>query len=204
MITDYASLQAALATYAIRSDQTANWPVNIALAEARLNRKLNVRQMVTTVTGSVTGASFALPADFKGVKALRLTSGSFYKLEPVSVDEMDEMKARADVSGEPRYYAVTGLNAEVYPEPATATPYRLVYFATLPPLSGTNATNWLLTAHPDAYLYASLLPYGIMVGDERQPIWEQELEAIIGSIRHQDRSAVYGDRLTPQTNTSIA
>lgn len=203
MITDYNALQAALATYAIRTDQTANWPVNIAMGESRLNRLLSCRQMVTALSDSVTGATDALPADFNGMKALRLASGTYPKLEPVSVDGMDELKARPDVSGEPTHYAITGLNIEFYPEPATATPYKGYYYAQIPPLSDT-PTNWLLTAYPDAYLYASLIHYGIMVGDDRLGAWSQALDTIVSEISQNDIASVYGDRLTPQLNSTIA
>ena len=203
MIGDYAALLSALATYAIRTDQSANWPVAIQMAESRLGRLLSVREMVATTTGSVNGATAALPADFNGAKALRLTGDCFTKLEPVSVDEMDELKARPDVSGDPRRYAITGANFEVYPEPATATPYQLTYFQTVPALSAAAPTNWLLSKHPDCYLYASLVSFGVMAQDERLAAWQAELTNIIGEIEANDRASVAGDRLTPQTNSRI-
>ncbi len=203
MIGDYAALLSALATYAIRTDQSANWPVAIQMAEARLNRLLSVREMVATVTGSITGAGAALPSDFNGAKALRLTGGCFTKLEPVSVDEMDALKARPDVAGAPRRYAITGANFEVYPEPASATPYQLAYFQTLPALGDSNPTNWLLGKHPDVYLYASLVSFGVMAQDERLAAWQGELTNIIGEIEANDRASVAGDRLTPQTNSRV-
>ncbi len=201
-LATYPDLLAALATYAIRDDQTANWPVMVAMAEARLNRLLSVRQMVATVTSSVTGATDVQPTDFNGAKALRLTSGSFPKLDPVSVDRMDELKAQADVSGEPTSYSVSGLNFEFFPEPATATPYRLQYYQNIPALSIVS-TNWLLTSHPDAYLYASLVHFGIMAQDERLQAWEQALEGIISEISRNDVATIAGDRLTTQSNQTI-
>ncbi|HEY3812856.1 MAG TPA: hypothetical protein VGL66_06490 [Caulobacteraceae bacterium] len=203
MITDYASLQAALAIYAIRTDQGANWPIAVQMGEARLNRLLSAREMVATVEGSVTGARAALPGDFNGAKALRLTGDDTTKLEPVSVDEMDALKAGPDVSGAPRVYAITGANLEVYPEPATAAAYQLTYFQNLPALSDANPSNWLLVKHPDVYLYASLVSFGVMVQDERLSAWQGELSNIVGEIEANDRAAVAGDRLTPFTNTRI-
>ncbi len=196
-LSTYSDLLAALATYALRTDQSANWPTAVALGEARLNRLLAVREMATTIAGAVTGATDTLPADFNGVKALRLTGGDFTKLEPVSVDRMDELKARPDVAGAPRYYAIRGTSLEVYPEPDSATSYQLTYYARLPALASAGS-NWLLSAHPDAYLYAALVHFGVMAQDARLPAWEQALEEIVQELCDRDAAAVSGDRLTPQ------
>lgn len=206
MITDYPSLLTALATYAIRTDQTANWPVAVQMGESRLSRLLSVREMVATTTGNFNGPTVALPDDFNGAKALRLTDGTYNsKLEPVSVDEMDELKAVSpgDIAGTPCKYAITGLNIEVFQEPSDDTPYQLTYYQNLPALSADNATNWLLTKHPDCYLYASLVSFGVMAQDERLAAWQAELSAIVGEIETNDRAAVAGDRLQPSTNTRI-
>lgn len=194
-LATWEDLLAALGTYAIRSDQAGLWPGAVAMAEAMLNRTLKRREMTAIATGAFVGATAALPADFNGVRALRLTSGSCAKLEPVSIDEMDGLKARADVSGEPRVYAVTGTAIEVFPEPAAPAAYQLRYYRLLPPLEA-NGTNWLMSAHPDAYLYAALVHYGIMVEDERLEAWEQALEEILAELRDNDLSASAGDRLT--------
>jgi hypothetical protein len=199
-IATYADLLAALATYALRTDQTANWPAAVAMAEARLNRLLAVREMTATVAGSITGATADLPDDFNGVRALRLTGDGFTKLEPVSLDRMDELKARADVSGAPGFYALRGQAFEVYPEPDDATTYQLSYYARLPSLA-TAGSNWLLSAHPDAYLYAALIHYGIMAQDARQGVWEQALEQIVQDLRDNDAAGVAGDRLRPDNNS---
>jgi hypothetical protein len=200
-LATYTDLLSALSTYAVRADQAANWPTAVALAEARLNRLLSARQMVTTVAGVVTGATAALPADFNGAKALRLADGDNRKLEPVSVDRMDELKARPDVAGEPVFYAIRGSDLEVYPEPSTGTGYQLTYYADIPALaSAPGGSNWLIAAHPDAYLYASLVHFGIMAEDQRLQAWEQALEEIVQEIGDNDAAAVSGDRLTPQPN----
>ena len=45
------------------------------------------------------------------------------------------------------------------------------------------ATNWLLTAHPDVYLYGSLREAGIfMQEDERVPLWTAGYKSAVDSI----------------------
>ena len=203
-ISTYTELQTAIGNYAIRSDTSTLAPEYIALAEAVINRRLRCQAMVTSTTGTITGgaSSFTLPTDFLGVRQLRLTGGSYYKLEPVSLDYMDEQKAQADISGEPVSFALRGLVAEVYPEPADATTYRLTYYQRLPALA-SNSTNWMLTAHPDVYLYGALVQFGVRTTDDRIAVWSQMFDAALEAIRAYDE-LMGGARLTPQINRSIA
>ena len=63
-------------------------------------------------------------------------------------------------------------------------------FKSVTSLSVSNTTNWLLTAHPDAYLYGSLLeaaPY--LMDDARLAMWATALERVLAEIRHPDSSA---------------
>ena len=47
----------------------------------------------------------------------------------------------------------------------------------------SNTTNWLLAAHPDAYLYGTLLQAeGYLVNDERLPVWKLALEEALREI----------------------
>jgi hypothetical protein len=203
-ISTYTELQTALGNYAIRSDMATLAPEYIALAEAVINRRLRARQMTTTTTGTITGGDgyLTLPTGFLGVRQFRLTGGSYYKLEAVSLDRMDELKAQTDISGEPQAYALRGLVAELYPEPAEDTTYRLTYYQSIPALAD-NSTNWLLTAHPDVYLYGSLIEFGIRTQDERTQTWAQRFEAALGSVRDFDE-LMGGERISPSINRSIA
>ena len=58
------------------------------------------------------------------------------------------------------------------PTPDGAYSAILMYYAKIPTLSDSNETNWLLTHHPDIYLYGALLhsaPY--LKEDERAQTW---------------------------------
>lgn len=203
-ISTYAELQTAIGTYAVRSDAATLAPEYIALAEAVINRRLRARQMTATTTGTITGGNgyLTLPTDFLGVRQFRLTGGSYFKLEAVSLDRMDELKAQTDISGEPQCYALRGLVAELYPEPAEDTTYRLTYYQSVPALASTDP-NWLLTAHPDVYLYGALVELGIRYQDERTQVWSQRFDAALAAVSEFDE-LMGGDRLAPQINRSIA
>jgi hypothetical protein len=63
----------------------------------------------------------------------------------------------------------------------------------VPALSGTNATNWLLTEAPDVYLYGALVhtaPY--LKDDARIQVWEALFAQGIENLRTSSVEAKYG------------
>ena len=87
--------------------------------------------------------------------------------EPVIITEesiLDSMSP--DVTGEPRYIAVSGNNFRVWPDPGTDTfTATLRYYAQLATPSATNPTNYILTNAPGVYLNGCLLEASLMTGD---------------------------------------
>ena len=58
---------------------------------------------------------------------------------------------------------------------------------TLTALSGGNPTNWLLTTHPDAYLFGALCEAEPFIGnDERFPLWKARRDEIFAGILRDD------------------
>jgi hypothetical protein len=86
--------------------------------------------------------------------------------------------------------------------PAASVQIILYYFQTPPVLSGSNASNWLLAQHPDAYLYGSLAEaeaFGF--NDARLATWRalasDSLAQVIGSdlgTEWADAASVMPDR----------
>ena len=59
----------------------------------------------------------------------------------------------------------------------------LDYFAKVPALSGAVASNWLLAAHPDLYLFGALVEAEMFgANDERAPIWKARRDEIFDEI----------------------
>jgi len=72
------------------------------------------------------------------------------------------------MSGKTRYYTIIDGAFELIPTPSNSVELTITYYAKIPALSSTQATNWLLTKAPDLYLYATLTnaaPY--LQNDER-------------------------------------
>lgn len=175
-ITNYTELKASVADWLNREDLTAQIPDFITFAEARLNRTLRTREMLTRRRTTTTNGFIALPFDYLETYQLQLPSNATNTPEPLTFigpDEAARFKATS-MTGKTRYYTIIDGAFELIPTPSSSVELTITYYAKVPALSSTQATNWLLTKAPDLYLYATLAnaaPY--LQNDERIPVWSQ-------------------------------
>lgn len=176
-ITDYASLQTAVADLLHRASDTAllaRIPGWIQLAEARLSAQIKSRSMETRATLTTTAGNgyVSLPADVIESRRLLISSTDPQRgLKYVSPDELTYRFPSA-TTGEPVVWTVIGAQAQLGPVPDAAYTLELAYLQRIPALSVSNTTNWLLTASPDVYLYGTLLQAVPFTGDDPQPFTE--------------------------------
>jgi hypothetical protein len=209
MITDYASLQSELASWLWnRSDIAARIPTFIQLAEAQMNRRLTAR-LKTAVNAAFTIASefTPVPADFAGAISLKLQSDPARELAfktPDGIAQLWDRRTAGATVGKPFAYSVVGSEFQVFrvpDQPYTAT---LIYRQRIPALSGSAPVNWLLTAHPDAYLYGALLQSAPWLRhDERVPIWTAAFEQILADIQSADIVETQAANLAPNVGAVI-
>jgi len=191
-IRTYAELQTAAGNWLNRSDLTSRLPEFVALAESRFNRILNTPEMEAVATLSTTGESVALPADFWEARGAYLDSDPRVVIEEVSLAYLRD-RYSAQTTGQPQVYAVSGANLVLGPAPDTTYSLKLTYKQTIPALSDSNTTNWLLTRHPDIYLYGTLLQaeaYGW--NDERLGLWKAALDEAIAELQKAGQRKRYG------------
>ena len=190
-LNTFAGLKATIADYLNRDDLTAIIPSFITIAEAKFNRKLRVRQMITRAEGQIETAFFAYPADWLEAKEFQLNTNPITRLQFVTEAQGDELKAtRYTTVGTPVYYTITGSQLEFIPTPDTTYSAELTYYAKIPALSDSNTSNWLLAYAPDLYLYGALLeaaPY--LKDDERLAVWSQMYINSLGDIEVADQRA---------------
>lgn len=195
-ISTFSELKTAIADTLNRQDLTATIPNFITLCESRCNRTLRTRDMRTrNAAYSISTALTALPAACREVVKVRLTSTSPSKPLKYRTPEDADMLLEeiGDVTGEPDWYTIEGGYLEVVRPPGTTYTAELVYYANLTALSDAAPSNWLLSKHPDAYLYGSLVhsaPY--LKDDERLGIWAGLFDSIISDIRLEDERSNYG------------
>ena len=167
----------------------------IALAEADISRRLRTRENLGTATGNTVSATatVALPSDFGGVFSLTITTSDGEKALRQLAAGVALDGFYGEGNGEPAYYVVEGANVRLFPTPGGVYSYTLRYWQRLAALSGTNTSNWLLTAHPDAYLFGSLVQAELYnVNDARVPLWQAKYEAALEQIQMQSISDSIG------------
>lgn len=136
----------------------------IRLAESQLNRALRCEDMSTVTTLTVSSGEVSLPTDFRQAETVRITSDPTDPITLVSKDSFDAKKASG---GKPCMANISGGKLRIKPW-SSDFDVDLRYFQSIPALSDDNTTNWLLTKHPDMYLWSTLLVvemYG--VNDDR-------------------------------------
>lgn len=186
-ITTYAELQTAVGNWLDRSDLTARIPEFVTLFEAIVNRDLRVRQMEQRDTTTIAAEFVALPATYLDGMSIRLSSGSStWSLDPTPAEVLDTYQA---TTGAPRLFALVGSDLQFYPAPDQSYTARLTYYRTIPALSDSNTTNWLLTLAPDTYLFGTLLQASAYLADTAQAqVWADGYQNALAGLRRMHRS----------------
>lgn len=184
-ISTYTDLKTSVASWLNRDDLTSVIPDFISLAEAGINRDLRHYKMIERADATLDSRYVQMPTDWMETVRFSITSGNTYRLELVSRDDMLEYRQKtADASGRPRFYANIGDTIEVFPTPDADYTMQLQYYAKTPALSDSNASNWLLLAAPDVYLYGTLIqsaPY--LQDDARTQTWAALYAAALQSLQ---------------------
>ena len=191
-ITTYAELQTVIADFLDRDDQTERIKTFIDLAEAEINRRVRHWRLENRATAEVDNRYSALPADF--VEPIRLHLETDQRpIELVSSMEMQSMRENRDTSGKPTSYALTQGEIELYPTPDTTYELEMYYYAKLPALSTSQATNVILQNFPDAYLYGALIHSAPFLGeDARMQTWSALFQNAIDGINADNEKAKTG------------
>lgn len=172
-IGSYSALQADIATWMIRSDMAALAPKFIALAEDRFNKVIRRPEMEKVVTATTSDGTITLPSDFMQARSFYLGTEPRIALEQMGTAQLASAYYN-QFPGVPAYYALQSGNQLVF-GPAPDQDYDIVlnYYTKIPALSDSNTTNWLLDAHSDIYLAASLAEgFAFTLDAERGAYWE--------------------------------
>jgi hypothetical protein len=179
-ITSFAELQAAIGNWLDHSLFTARTPEFIALLEAAANRRLRVREQEASTTLTPLSGAATLPADYLMWRRVTWTGSPRVELQYVHPSYL-QAAYPSSPSGVPRIFTIEGATLKVRPLDTTAL--ELDYFQKIPALSDNTTTNWLLAAHPDLYLFGSLVEAEMFgVNDERAPLWKARRDEILDEI----------------------
>jgi hypothetical protein len=184
-LATYSDLKTTIADYLNRADLTSIIPTFITLAEAKFNRELRLRDMLTRAEATSDNEFVALPSDFLEAYLLELNMENIAAQQPlafVGPNEAKSLKANKIIN-KVRYFTLIDGAFELLPAPTYNVDLLLTYYAKIPALSNTQTTNWLMTKSPDLYLYSSLLeatPY--LKNDERVQIWAAARQQVMDAM----------------------
>lgn len=187
-LATYSDLKAAVASWLMRDDLAANIPDFITLCESRCNKRLRIRNMITSTTLPQTSGQVTLPSDY--LEADRIVVNT----DPVTVlftSSADAAKQDYNYSGYPYRFYIQGSTMTIVP--TSTADVVLDYYQKIPALSDSNTANWLLTNWPDIYLYGSLIeaePF--LEDDQRLATWLALYQSAIESLEKLDYRARHG------------
>jgi len=188
-IGTFAQLKTATANWLDRSDLTDRIPEFIALAEARFNRVLRIRDMETVSTAISTAAGtreYDLPTRFVQMKEFHLSTDPITPLAYITPEMMSRMQAGSSKS-KPQVFTIIADKVRLGPNPDAVYTTSMLYYQAFAALSDSATTNDMLTNNPDVYLYGTLLeaePF--IMNDERVPLWLAAFEKAVSDIQNQD------------------
>jgi hypothetical protein len=184
----YAELQSAIGDWLMRQDLTSVIPTFIDLAEARFNREMRVRRMITTATLTLADGKATLPSDWLESRNVRYVDDPYRSLEYVTLEAADDIRETLATATD--QFTIRGDQIEFIAAPDDGTEIELTYYAEIPALSDSNTSNWLSTRWPDVYLYGALMhsaPY--LKDDERVAVWAGLHDRALEEIRMEDHKA---------------
>ncbi len=189
-IQTYADLQAAVADWLARADLAARVPDFVMLFETVANRRLRVRQQEAAVTLAPAGGVATLPADYLAWRRVTWTGNVPRELEYVHPSYLHALLPTLP-QGSPRYFAIESGTLTLGPADDTALAFD--YFQKIPALASLAAqnppvaTNWLLAAHPDIYLFGALAEaYAYAKDPDNMALWGGRRDAIFDEIERLD------------------
>ena len=187
-ISNYSELQTAVANWLDRDDLTDRIPEFIALAEARFNRVLRLRSMEAKYTANTVASqrNLALPTGYIQMRNFQVNTSPLTTLSYVTPEIYDRLWG-GSTGGTPKFYTILANEVSFGPIPGSVMEVEMLFYKKFDNLSGSVATNWLITNAPDIYLYGSMLeaePF--IMNDERVPLWAAALERGVSDLQEQD------------------
>lgn len=192
-LTTYSELKTSLASWLHRSDLSNVLGDFITLCESDFNRRLRLATMETRVTADFDEGYEDLPDDFLEMREIKINSNPVRALQYLSPHQMSDWYPTSE-SANPEFYTIVGTQVRMNKTPTEEA--EMVYYKKIPALSDTQTTNWMLTNHPDVYLYGSLAmaePY--VKNDKRVAMWKSLYEAALSQIENADRNARWPGQL---------
>jgi hypothetical protein len=199
----YANLQTEILAKLVRTadtDAIARCPSWITLAEDEMRMALS---RLTVRQGELTNAAYSIAAEFNNLPTdfFRMRSNPLITSVSPDVSLNYVTPTQADLwdpntnAGTPRFWTIQSNQLRVFPPPSTTFTASLRYFS-LPSLSVSSTTNWLLTAHPKLYFKSALVEaYDYYDDAEAREMAQADRDRMLSAIYTSDGSDQQGTRM---------
>ncbi len=179
-ITNYSELKATIVDWMARSDLTGNAADFISLAEARLNRLLEVVATTANLTATENSNLISI-ASLQVTEPVSLYLTAYnqeHLIPPAALGSFYEQ----DMPNLPSNWAIEGTNIRFDCPINGPYPVRFTYQGRFA-LSDAAPTNEFLTNNPDLYLAAAMVWGCGYVKDQAGSVWQQMLDEFTAEVR---------------------
>jgi hypothetical protein len=213
LVTTYATLQTHLADVLNRTDLTDVLPNFIQQFEGVAKRGIilpdgtvvPLRNLVDRGSFQISADGTSLPTDIDSIESLYHDGPTYFgPITIVPADQIGPLKAAHGDTGVPQFAAITAGTLRFAPEPDATYTLKMTYWQKITALSASNTTNWLLTNHPDIYIYGALCesaPY--LKDDARLALWKSELLERVFAHENSQQRKLWGGGTTQRRFTPI-
>ncbi|MEM8714161.1 MAG: hypothetical protein AAGE92_00045 [Cyanobacteria bacterium P01_G01_bin.4] len=187
IITDYATLQQAIADYLTRDDLLGFIPNFIQNCENKLYRRLNLRNEEAALNVDILSGVAVVPSDFKALKFAYFDDTFAEQLHWVPLNELYLDYPNRNEAQIPSVISREATNFVFGPSSKDGT-LRGVYYAK--PASVRTGTSWYVENAPEVLLYGALLESAPFIrDDERLITWGNLFRDAVESIEEEQRNA---------------
>jgi hypothetical protein len=199
-VMTYDSLVENIQSYLERTDTATlqKIPTFIMLAEQIIASQIKFLGNLTVNESNMvaTEAIIEKPARWHKTVSMNVTVGGIRN--PVLLRKYEYLREYwpdATMTDVPKYYAdYDYTHWLIAPTPTSNYSFEVLYYERIQPLDSSNQTNWFTIYAPQALLYGSLLQaMPFLKNDERTPMWQQQYDLIMQTLKAEDQSRV-GDR----------
>lgn len=189
----YTQLVQDVADFLNRQDLTSVIPTFIRLAESRMNRTIRTREMEVFGTATIVSEFTSLPDDFLEYRRITVETNPPRRIEYVTPQEADTIR-ESQATGAPRFFSISGNKLQLLPYSSVGISY--VYYKSIPALTESDPSNWLLTRHYDLYLYGTLVQAALYLKDDPSS-WAALFDSALSEIEIENTRSQY-QGTTPQ------
>lgn len=142
-----------------------------------------------SLTTTASGETVTLPTDFLSARAFMTTGTPYRVLEFKDPNSLFQQYPNT-TTGQPVAYTLIAGTAYLRPIPDGVYTLRLIYNQTIPALTSSNTSNWILASHPDLYVAAGMLELAIYLENETSAaIWKARYDEHLNRLMGNDKAS---------------